>query len=325
MLGGRQWLAGCCSLLLAALAACATSTSARPAGKSTVMEQPTELGPQDYIFRYTAQAGPELGPGLRERDRQLVVQSREQLARLEQHRAAADKAGVAIGRFSLPLDAQALSRIESFLKSDAFQTLPAGNQADISATFFTLTYETAKASLQKRLSSRDIPQIQQLQPLLGEVNRIQSELRKRPEAALALRIRHLTQGGKDLFQLAFANVGRQMIAIGDPRWLDRQPDNWAGVRIATYPPEVPGVTALPPEWSPLHLARPAGPRPATPSDLVIPAGREVLAVTEAWQPEKRGVRYLVQGVLVNYRGPAEGDPYRVRGAVFSEGLEITPP
>jgi hypothetical protein len=121
-----------------------------------------------------------------------------------------------------------------------------------------------------------------------------------------------------------ANIGTQDVCFSDPRLLPRDdPYRWAGVRIAEFPPERPGVTSPPLKWTQLFLAPP--PQPVAVTRVVLKPGERFAAPTAAWRAPRSGVRYLVQAVWSDYTGPREAEGcYQIRGAVFSEGLEVTP-
>jgi hypothetical protein len=165
--------------------------------------------------------------------------------------------------------------------------------------------------------------MQQLRPLKTALNEVVLELNQHPLAAVRVSVQHQQQRGEHRFVLELQNLGQERVLLHDPRLLPGSNDRWAGVRISPFPPEVPGVTAPPLKWQPLFLSPPAKDAPASP-DVEIAPGGSISFSTQAWRPAPKGVRYLVQGVWSDYEGDPGSSTYRLRGAAFSEGIEVTP-
>jgi hypothetical protein len=52
-------------------------------------------------------------------------------------------------------------------------------------------------------------------------------------------------------------------------------------------------------------------------------GEAFTALTEKWLAPRRNVRYIIQGMFFDYKGPGDAnDGYPIRGVTFSDTLEI---
>jgi len=286
------------------------------------MSAPGVVAGEPLVIEYSKVGGVSLGQDLHVRQSRLRMNSGDGWAVLEKHRSEADTPGAPIGTFGSQLPPEAFTRVLELARKTKLAELPPPTSADFSTTLMTITLERGSAKLTKQLSSGDIPLILQIQELLAELGRLSAALENSPVAALRTSVSWASREGA--FVLTLTNIGTQNVCFGDPRLLRQdEPDHWAGVRVAEFPPERPGVTAPPLQWVRLLLAPPRQPPAA--ARIFLKPGERFSAPTLVWRPARRGVRHLAQGVWADYTGPREAEGcYQIRGAAFSEGLEVTP-
>lgn len=285
--------------------------------------EPTSTRPHVFMLRLQTKGGTSLGQDLQERQSDLVIDGEKGTAFLERHRSESDGEGEPIGQFKMALGTPTLRHIEDIVQAVRVGSLGPPTRGGPGASTLELMVRSGEHTDTKLLSTFDIPQMQQLRPLKAALNGVVLELYQHPVAAVRVSVQHQQQRGEHRFVLELQNLGHERVLLHDPRLLPGSNDRWAGVRVSLYPPEVPGVTAPPLKWQPLFLSPPPKDAPAS-RDVEIAPGGSISFSTQAWQPGEKGIRYLVQGVWSDYEGDPGGSAYRLRGAAFSEGIEVTP-
>lgn len=274
-----------------------------------------------FAFRYCSWGGPELGHGLHERQFCLELDSDMALARLEKHRSDSDAEGEPIGLFQKPLQTIEWQRIAELTTSGRLRDLPTGSQGGPGTSVLEFHVDAAEGVFTKTISSRDIPLLQKIDPLVNALNDLLLDMDEHPLASVRAAIHYETAAAERHFVLSLTNVGQQPVFVRDPAGATS--DDWAGVRFSPYPHEVPGVTAPPLNWSRLPVI-PQRSSASAGLDLRIEPGKTISWRTAPWKVAGKAARYLAQGVFSEYGGPAARDGvYRVRGATFSEAIEIT--
>jgi hypothetical protein len=285
------------------------------------LDQAVLAAADDFVFKFCSRGGPELGSNLQKRDSCLVLRSASRTISLEKHRSESDSEAEPIGLFEMKLDEPRLKKIAELIVSAPLgeKKTTEGGGPGVSILEFRL--EGRDQRLVRTITSRDIPGIKELEPLITELNDLLFDLDEHPVAAIRASIQQMKDRGSEYFLLSIDNIGREPVVIGDMRAVPPGDDNWAGAQIAAYPDEVAGVTSSPLEWKRLQLAPSQG---NAAGQITLEPGKSISWPTEPWRFGQRGMRYLVQGVFSNYSGNASspGSVYRVRGATFSKALEI---
>ncbi len=309
------------ALLLLALTACAAQGEERSAPRKGNGMQTSDGG---FVLTYASRSGPTQPGGQQERESVLRVDARAGTVTLRLNRSSSDGPGEAIGTFRMPLPPDRRERLARALASEAFTGMaPSGHS--ISAGLLALELERGGATEKRSISSGDITAIQRARPVLGELEQLLGLAQQHPLAALRVGARSQRTGEEERFEVVLTNVGREPLVVANLRRIAADADGTAGVRVAVNAPESPGVTPPLPEWSVLPLERTASAAPEPP-DLTLAAGASVAVRTVAWKragPE--GSAYLAQAFFESYGGAGEASGHhRVRGAAFSEGLEVAP-
>lgn len=304
--------------LALAAATCLPAVDAREAGaKGRAMQTSDKASP--FVFTLTSRGGPEKPGGLRERDSLLRVDFTAGVATYEQHRSAADMAGEPIGTFRMPLPTERRRGLLAAVDSDAFRGLGPTSGGSFSSSTLSYAFERGGKKTVKELSSGDLAQIQRIEALEDQLNALVAELFQHPLAAVRAEIRHVAQGGDELFQISVANIGTAPVVVANPRRLGAA----GGVRVAVAEPEVPGVTPPEPAWTTLPL-EPLAAGKVEPPDVKLAPGERAFARSVAWRRAgPKGAAYYAQSFLESYAGPPEvSGVYRARGAIVSEVIEI---
>jgi hypothetical protein len=271
-----------------------------------------------FIVRWSVDLGPELGPEMDTVRYRLELRADEGVLQMEQNRSQSDGEGEPIGRFSMPADGEIVGRVRAALAAVSFSAMPPSGLGGPGASAFTIEVEDGEAKRSAGFSSRDIPILEHFEVLLNELSELSIDLEERATAAIVASLREPDPQGR--FALVLSNVGTEPLYVADPRLLATFPDEWAGIRIAELPEEEEGYTADPLEWGTLGLAPP--PAPLTDRDVLLGPGESIELPTLPWL-RPSSARYLAQGVFSSYAGAsARDDVFRVRGAAFSESIEI---
>jgi len=286
-------------------------------------DQPrTTMSPtNDFTLVYSERRGPELGEGLREYENRIRIDGMSSTASLSSCRASSDDQGLPIGSFSMTLDSHELTNLFQNATGINLGNLPRPRGGAVGASLIELQFQSGSTSWRKSINSHDRTTLSHFRALFDPLNRIHGRLYSHPTEALRVSLRRDTNG----FLVVLENIGRTDLAVLDPRPLGATHlDAWAGMLVAEFPPVTPGITPAPLRWKQVALEVPS-------HDSAIPRRSSVLAASETmawrvqrWTPTAPG-RHIARAVLVDYEGPAaiDGVP-RLRGAVFSEGLEFTP-
>jgi hypothetical protein len=286
---------------------------------------PPPSGPVFFTLEFCTKGGPNLGQEVNEIDSCLKLNSRDHSAFLEKHRSQSDKAGEPIGTFRAQFPDEDFKKVADLVQREKLADLPAPTQGGPGASVLTLKFGQGQTKIDKMLTSRDINLIEQVDGLLFELNRLAALLDEHPLQAVKTELTYKGASLDEHFELSVTNIGSEPVCLFDPRLLKHDDaDAWAGVRVAEFPQEKPGVTSPPLEWLRIGLERPLQ-QMRTGVQVKLAPGEKLMARTEAWRRGQRGVRHLAQGVLSNYSGPREVEGcYRIRGAVFSAALEVVP-
>lgn len=273
-----------------------------------------------FTLEYVITAGPELGDGIQQYHSTLTIDGGTSIARLDSVRAGGDAEGVPIGRFEATMAADELADLSA--RAAAIQPAPPTQRGGPGTSTILLRYRSDAVTWEQALNSNDPTMLATADALLEPLNLMIGRLYATPAAALGIEV-VAGSGPSAPFVVRLRNIGRVELAVLDPTGL-RGPDEdaWAGIRVASFPPEQPGITSPPLQWERVALGGPvpAGPRKA----VVLAPGAHLDWPTGPWSPTVAG-RHLVQAIVADYVGPAVIDGRaRVRGALFSAGLEHTP-
>jgi hypothetical protein len=275
---------------------------------------------QGYKLEYSSHGGAELGQGVHEREWVLKLDSTEGSAFLEKHRSDADQEGEPIGIFQGQLPPETFGMLLQLTQQVRLAELPPAAGGGPNISLMTIKLEQGKTRLEKSFTGRDFAALNQLGPLLEELNGILGGLNNSPVSAIRPLVAYKPREYR--FEFAIANIGKEAACVGDPRFIVRgDAMQWAGVRVAEFPEERPGYTSPPLQWTQVRLA-PAVQASGLP--LVVKAGEKFALPTVVWRDARAGVRYIAQAVWSDYSGTREGPGcYRVRGAAFSESIEFS--
>jgi len=282
----------------------------------------SETNARLFTLEYRAVSGPQLGENIYEEQRILRLDRKDNTAFLEKHRSASDKAGAPIGTFRARLSNELFEQVFELVYKVGLANIPSPTQGEMATSVMTLTFEHGQTKMKKVFNDADTSLLERLGPLLQKLRQITAELEKNPESAVKIEAKHVRGGGDGQFQITVTNIGSQTICIADPRTFGHDdPDRWAGVRIAELPEERPGYTSPPLKWSNLMLPL-QGTRGMR---AVLKPGETFTALTENWFAPRKNVRYIIQGVFSDYKGPGDvNDGYPIRGAAFSNAIELIP-
>lgn len=285
---------------------------------------PSVATPAKFVLEYKTAEGLTLGDDLQEYQSLLRIDHNEGTLFRETFRAPSDIAGVPIGVFSTSAPDSFFQDIQRLVGRAKLNKLPPPSGGGPGVGLLNLTYEFQEIHVCKDFPSRDFDALEQLDELLRELGDVARDLEKNATAAMRLSVSHVRGPGDGHFELLLKNIGKRALALTDPRSLAGDENEWCGVQIAEYPEETPGITSPPLQWSRLELEPPAQELPDDPH-VVIEPGTTFSLPTKGWHPTSTGVRHLIQGVWSNYVGPKKfKGHYRLRGATFSDGIEIVP-
>lgn len=273
----------------------------------------------DFTIEYCISGGPVMADGFTERHRCLTISSRDRSARHEKLRSASDRPGEPIGLFEAKLPGDRLDQLRRLADKSNLAALPLATAGGPGTTAMTISFRQDGRAAKATLTNMDIPIIERIEGLIGELDRLGFELNASPVAAAQIKVQRTE--GERRFALVLTNIGREPICLADPKSLSpSDPDLYAAVQVAAYPPEKPGFTAPPLKWVRLPLQPSGGTAP-----IRLEPGASVSAQSASWQPGPGSERHLVQALWSDYRGvaPDGGGCYRLRGSAFSDGLEVT--
>jgi len=318
---------GCFVVIL--LFALAMTAGAGPALDRAKSESPVSGGgvmadvkDNDFIFSYFSRGGAYAAKDMQMWAAGLTVDGRSGLATLEVNRDHGDDAGQAIGRFEMPVDSVTLGRLRTQLESSNFAELKSEGTYEISTeSLLTFTYKTSKTTVVKIVGSGERRSLTLLEPLLGEIHKLQFTLRSHPKAALKLEVRHVAKNGNEYFELVFVNDGREPVYLLNPQARDNESE-WMGVKVALYKEEQQGSISGPASWEKIPLMRGR----TTSADIGyirIAPGKKHVVISHPWHPEQCGVIYGAQGFMITYQGAGNKDGFTViRGGVYSNIIGV---
>jgi len=316
------------NIIIILLIALARTASAGPASdhlrndRSATGGGTEGMNNSDYIFTYTSQGGAKSAKDMQMWETSLIVDSRSGLAVLEMNRDHADDAGQAIGRFEMSVARETVDRLRTLLGSTSFSGLEAAGTYEMSnESLLTFTHTTSGNKTVKIVGSGERGSMKLLEPLMEEVHKLQYELRSHPKATLKLEVRHVVRDKREYFELAFVNNGREPVylAIPDERSTGSE---WSGVKVAAFQDERRGTLPGPPNWEKIPLLHEQRTDAGTGSVRIEP-GKSHVMLSRPWQPERCGVPYGAQGVMINYQGAGkEKVSPLIRGGLFSNVISV---
>lgn len=303
---------------LAVLCALAPACSTPPA--ATTHDSPsstTTMATAAFTLEYVTVFGPELGTGVQQYQSTLVVDGATGVATLDSVRAGSDAEGVPIGRFEATVGDAELADLSA--RAAAMTPGAVTQRGGPGTSTIILRYRAGSSGWEQSLNSNDPDLLAPFDPLLEPLNLMIGRLYQAPHAALGLEVLAGATPSAP-FVVRLHNLGKVELAVLDPSGLGAaDADAWAGVRIAAFPPEQPGVTAPPLEWQQVALEPSGGSGPR--KTIVLAPGQHLDWNTRPWTPKAAG-RQLVQAIIVDYAGdPTIGGRPHVRGALFSNALE----
>lgn len=306
---------------------CAGCKSSQGTGKAVHSDSGTKKAAPLQVD-YSVQGGPELGSGIHEVEQHLRVDFGEKVVHAERRQPSSDEGGESVGSFRAPLPAALGERLRTELAKVELSKVGPGTVGGPGASLIRIRSSEGAQVEEASLSSRDIPLLEGIEPLVEALDDLTQHAVQHPHEALSLNLTQKTAGaGGTVFTLVVKNVGTQPVVLPDPRSLPsaspERPLHAAGVRLAAYPKTPPGVTAPPLEWAYVGIAE----RSTTtrPVPLVLAPGQEASFDAEPWRTPDGQVRHLVQGVLSMYQpAPSDGGAVPVLGRLLSEALVVEP-
>ena len=271
---------------------------------------------------YEWKSGASLGVGLQERQRTLVIDEKSSSVTYEQHRSESDAPGEAIGIYLMPLHSTLIGEVIAVIHSLKLTELRPTTGGGPGVSLMTLRVQDKATHFEKNITSQDFELLSKLESLIDKFQGIQGDALQHPISVLKASVQMIEESSNVVFELKLENLGVAPLVLANPLQIARQTsDLQAIVQVAYFPEERAGFTAPPLEWKALHLVPPKG---AATADIVLNPKQVWSARTERWNPAHHNARYLAQGVYSNYNGNAyDKDVYRIRGAVFSDALEVT--
>ncbi len=268
---------------------------------------------------YTTQGGAELGGGLHEVELRLRVDAAENVVTYERYQPSSDEGGEPAGSFRAELPANLAAKLQAELAKVDLSKLPSGTEGGPGASHLRIRATQGGRVSEVSLSSRDIPLLSQLEPLVDALDALSLHATEHPLEAVALTLARKPSGGG--FTLVLKNVGSRPVVLPDPRALPaasaERPPHSAGVRVAAYPRTPPGVTAPPLEWSYLPLSHRSG----AAAPVTLAPGQEARFDTEPLSGGKG--RHLAQGIYSSYQAAkSDAGAAPVLGRLLSEALEV---
>jgi hypothetical protein len=279
-----------------------------------------------YRIEYATEGGPELGPGLHETETSLRIDLAAGTAFFERRQPISTEGGDPVGTFSLSLSPEWRVRLHQLLDNLDMGSIPPGTAGGPGVSLIRLRVTRARRT-EASLSSRDIPTLERLEPVLSALDDLGAAVSEHPLQAIRLEVHPVgTPSEAAAFDVIATNVGREALvlvppsahagAAGFPLEVD-----WAGVQFAQYPEEKPGFTAPPLEWHQVtaHAETPPG------RGVVLAPGASLSLRSGAWAPAVHRERHLVQAIFSSYSPPPVlGERPVFRGRALSSALELTP-
>lgn len=274
----------------------------------------SEISKDTDVF-YSVSAGPVQGNGVARYYSEIVIHGGFAAIDFFWNRAGADRAGVPVGWFSMPMEPDDAAGIREAIASlsDPFDRGPERGYAG--QPRFRLMVQTAKPGLDLKFVQSDALVMSATEKLRDLLNAQLFNLLRRPVAELKA---ELTQSG-DRLVLSLRNDGIEPVCIADPRAGQQDgSDRAAFFRTAKRHAPVPGMGSPPLQWSHLNLD---GRDAAEPTTLLeIPARESMSFSSIPWQPEQSDAGHIAQGVFIDYFGAENEDCFSFRGGVFSNNL-----
>lgn len=273
---------------------------------------------------YTTQGGAELGAGLHEVEQRLHVDYGAQVVLAERYQPSSDEGGEPVGSFRAPLPPELGDRLRSELAKLDPSKLTPGTAGGPGASHLRIRVTGDGPAREVSLSSRDIPLLEKLEPLLDVLDALAQSAFAQPLEAVQLTLAQKPAGARGtVFTLVLKNIGMRPIVLPNPKALPaasaERPTQSAGLRLAAYPQSPPGVTAPPLEWAYLPLAGQApGGAPA-----VLQPGEEARFDTEPSGAAASKGRHLAQGIFSSYQAArSDAGAAPVLGRLLSEALVL---
>jgi hypothetical protein len=277
-------------------------------------------------LEYEVVGGPELALGLHETEVSLRIDLGTGVAFLERHQPSSEEGGEPLGTFRAALSPDVAARLHQALGAVQLGAVAGGGGGGPGTSMLRIRHTTAAGRSEARFSSRDTAALEKLDPLIAVLDEITALLVDHPFQAVRLLVSQRKAPEGTIFDITVKNVGSEVVAVPDLAAVGRtppgNPERGLGVRVAPFPPERPGYTAPPLQWTRLGLAPDTPPGPATEK---LPPAAEKKFHTPPWKPRTAGIRHLVQATLATYEGePVVDGRIMVRGRALSAALEFMP-
>ena len=271
--------------------------------------------PKDIDVFYSVSAGPVQGNGVARYYSEIVIHGGFEAIDFFWNRAGADRAGVPVGWYSMPLNQDGASGIREALAKLSDLSDRGSEQGHVSQPRFRLVTQSVQPGLDLSFAQSDALVMSATEELRDLLNAQLFHLLRRPLAALKA---ELSRSG-DRFFLSLRNDGTEPACFADPRAGQQDgSDRAAFFRTAKRHAPVPGMGSPPLRWSQLDLDGRDAAEPAT--SLEIPGGESVSFSSKPWHPEPSDAGYIAQGVFVDYLGAEKEGCFSFRGGVFSNNL-----
>jgi hypothetical protein len=275
---------------------------------------------------YTTQGGSDLGGGLRERETSLRIDLANGVALVEHYQPSSEQGGEALGTFKAGVPPDLCANVREAVERSHLNDIRAGSHGGLGTTILCIRAIGGVDRQETRFSNRDVPTLTALQPLIHLLDEVRGIVIMQPLHAVTLGIKERRASADIVYDIAIKNVGTEAVALpgllslsaSDPN--QAHPQRWLGARIAAYPPERPGFTALPLAWSHLALAMTGGEAYAS---IILESGATTTCQTRPWVPSAAG-RHLVQATFAFYAPPAPLGPPLIRGCALSPAIEVEP-
>jgi hypothetical protein len=269
-----------------------------------------------------------MDPGIHEIETSLRIRLDSGDAFLEQHQPSSAEGGEPLGTFKGLLAAELLSHLRAALGDATLWSLPPSTAGGPGSSLIRIRMSSDGVARELRVSSRDIDALGKIDPLLAILNDAVTDAMAHPFQAVRIIVRSQTPIGEHTptFAISVKNVGTETVALPDLKvfggHVEEHADRDLSLRVAAYPEERPGYTALPLVWERLGFAMPG----AAPGLSLLAPGQEAIRERIVWTPSRPGERHLAQAGFVFYGGPPVVEGHLViKGRALSEAIEVTSP
>lgn len=310
---GHATAAATVSLLFAA-AAITHDSEAKMTGAATPKN---DVDGELLTVEFDTVGGVELGAGLHEREFHLRVHVDTSVIELAQHAPMSDFSIDPIGHFRAPLTPDEQASLARACGAAGFDRTPPPANGGLGTSLLTLRCRYRGKVKTASFSSRNIPAVDAMQPLLDAVNPLLGKALKSPLQALKVELSG-PPASDGRFHFVIRNIGTMSLNVVIP---SKTKDGASiGVQVAPFRND---DAPWPPPWEFLevdhqHSGTLDKPRRLEPHDGLS-------LVTKRWE-HKIPRRYIAQARFATYSGPPAVQALPViKGSMLSETVTFVAP